>query len=121
METQQIIEIIKATAGSVDHLITQLAFFMAITAAAHWLSFTLPLLLVGGIFLRISKSEAALPNGNTAVSGSLIIVAWLGFGLAIFTGVRGVAPVLQAALAPSIYVATEVGGVDKLKELMEKK
>ena len=112
MNQEMIISIIKATAGSLDSLISQVAWMLAVQAAAHYLSVTLPLVLVGSILLRLAATEKGL--GNHAKAGSFILAAWVLFAGSLFTGVRGVAPLAQAALSPSVYVAMEAGDILKL-------
>jgi len=121
MDTAQIIEVVKATAGSLDSLISQFAWFLAIHAASGWLSFTLPLLIMFGIFLRVG-STLKVEGSDPRLVGGMVLLAWTFFALTLFTGVRGVSYVIQAAVSPSIYVASEVGGVaELLKSLPLKK
>jgi hypothetical protein len=108
MDTNQVIEIIKATSGSIDSFISQLAWFFAVKAAADWLSFTVPLLLLFSVLLRIASS-LKVEGGSAEKRGGVIFFAWVFFGIAMFTGVKGMAPVLQAALSPSVYVMFEAG------------
>lgn len=120
MNTEQIIEVVKATAGSLDSLISQFAYFFAIQAASKWLSITLPLLILFGILLRLASTFKV--NGSShQTAGTFVLVAWIMFAATLFTGVRGVAHIVQAAMAPSIYVASEIGGVDELLKLFSTK
>ena len=107
METSAIIEIIKATAGSLDSIISQLAWFFAIKAAAGWLSFTLPCLLLFGVLHKVAKSYNATSQHEKA--GAFILIAWIVFCGALYTGTKGIAHVAQAAVSPSVYVALEAG------------
>lgn len=121
METSQIIEVVKATAGSIDSLISQTAYFFAIQAASSWLAVSLPLLILFGILLRLGSTFKASGSSHQTV-GMFVLAAWLCFAVTLYTGVRGVSHVLQAAFSPSIYVASEVGGiVELLKSLPLKK
>lgn len=112
MEATQIIEIIKATAGSLDSLIQQVAYFFAIGQAAFWLSFSFPLLIMFSVLQKVAKLFDSVNS-----RGLLVLAAWVCFSLTVFTGVRGLAHIAQAAAAPSIYVASEVG---QLQTLLDK-
>lgn len=120
METAQIIEIVKATAGSLDSLISQTAWFFAIKASAHWLSIGVPLLVLFGVILRVA-STLKVSGASAEKIGYYILTAWLVFAGSLYSTVNGLAPLLQAAVSPSIYVAAEVSGVDEaLKSLLKK-
>jgi hypothetical protein len=120
MNTEQIIEVIKATSGTLDSLISQFAYFFAIQAASKWLAVTLPLLIVFGIMLRIAATFKAEGSSHQTV-GSIVLVAWMLFAVTLYTGVRGVSHILQAAMAPSIYVASEMGDLSQVLKLITKK
>lgn len=113
MDSATIIEIVKASSGSIDNLISQTAWYFAVQAAARWFSVTLPLLILFGIFLKVSQTLKVAAS-KPEVVGALVITAWVLFAATLFTGVRGLAHVVQAAVAPSIYVASEVGGIVEL-------
>ncbi len=115
MDTTQVIEIIKATAGSIDSLISQIAFFFAIGQASFWLSFSLPLLIMFSVLQKLAKT---FPSETQ--KGTLVLLAWICFSLTLFTGVRGIAHLAQAAAAPSVYVAAEFGQVGELIKGLKK-
>ena len=119
MDTTQIIEIVKATSGTLDSLVSQTAYFFAIGAASKWLSFSLPLLVLFGIFLRVASTLKASGSKPETV-GLLVIASWVLFSLTLFTGVKGVSHIVQAAVAPSIYVATEFGEVAEVLKGLKK-
>ena len=114
MDTTQIIEIVKATAGSASVLINQVAWFFAIQQAAQWLSFSFPLLM---LFSVMHKLRSKFPETS---AGAMGLVAWILLALAIGTGVRGAAHLAQASLAPTVYAAEAVGSVQKLMETLKK-
>ncbi len=117
MNTEYIIQIINATAGATGNLINQLAWFFSIGAAAKWLSCTLPLLILFGILIKIASTLKA-EGKPTELVGKVIFVAWVLFAGTLYTGVRGVAHIMQAAVAPMVYVASEVGSIsDVIKEI----
>lgn len=116
MEINQIIEVVKATAGSLDSLISQTAWFFAIKSSAHFLSIGIPLLVLFGIMLRIAAT-IKVQGASAEKVGSIIFGAWLIFGISLWSTVNGLAPLLQAATAPSVYVASEIGGLEKLLEI----
>jgi hypothetical protein len=118
MNTETIIEIIKATSHTVDSLIAQIAWFFAIRAAAHWLSVSLPLILIGSVFFRLASTEKSL--GNIQKAGTFILAAWVMIGASLYTGVNGMAPLLQAAVSPSIFVATEASDLSHLISSLKK-
>lgn len=122
MNIDNIIMLIEKTGGTLSTLITQIAFFFAIQSAAGWLSFTLPCLLLFGILLRIAKSQKALANteGEARV-GAIVFAAWVFLAASLFTGVRGMAHIGQAALSPVVYVAGELGGLNAIIEKLGKK
>lgn len=123
MNIENIITIIERTGGTLSTLISQIAFFFAINSAAHWLSFTLPCLLLFTILLRIAKSQKALAGGDAsaeAKTGGIVFAAWLFLAATLFTGVRGLAHVAQAAVSPAVYVASELGGLGTLIEKLNK-
>lgn len=108
MNTDQIIEIIKATSGTTEALITQLAYFFAIQAASKWFAVTLPLLILFGILLRLA-STFKLEGSSHQTVGTFVLSAWMLFGITLYPGVRGISHILQEAIAPTIYVASEAG------------
>lgn len=118
MTTQDVITIIQQSGATLSSLINQVAFFFAIQSAAAWLCYTLPSLLLFGVLLKIAKTTKAL--GNEEKAGGVIFAAWLFFAVSLFTGVRGMAHVAQAALSPVVYVASELGGIDKLLQEVKK-
>ena len=118
MNTEQIIEIVKATAGSIDSLIQQTAYFFAVQASAKWLSVSLPLLILFSITLKVKSTLK--DEINAAKLGMLTLLAWGFFAVTLFTGVRGIAHIVQASLAPSIYAASELGGIEKLFDSIKK-
>jgi hypothetical protein len=118
MDTQSIIEIIKAISGTTDSLISQIAWFFAIGAAAKWLSFTLPCLLMGSLLLRISKNLAEKAIHWKPIFSTF---GWAFICVTIYTGTKGVAHLAQAAVAPSFYIAAEIGQVDELLKGLGKK
>lgn len=120
MNTEQIIEVIKATSGTLDSLISQFAYFFAIQAASKWFAVTLPLLILFGIILRLASTFKAAGSSEQTV-GTMILTAWVLFAITLYSGVRGISHVLQAAVAPSIYVASEAGDIGQLLKLIPKK
>jgi len=119
LDTNQIVTIIQQTGGTISTLISQVAYFFAIQQAAAWLSFTFPCLLLFSVLLKIAKTQKAL--GDVDKTGYTALFAWLLFSVALYTGVRGMAHVAQAAFSPAIYVASEIGGIDALLRSVEKK
>jgi hypothetical protein len=111
MNTESIIQIVSAAAASTGQLVTQLAWFFSIQAAAGWLSISLPLLIIFGVLMKAAATLKAQDSNNHMAVGKLIIIAWIVFAGTIFTGVRGMAHVVQAAFAPTIYVMSEVGQI----------
>lgn len=110
MNTENILKIIEATGDTVSDLIFQIAMFFAIHQAAFWLSITFPCLLLYGLLLRIAKGAA---TEDSPLVG-LKVAAYVLLAVTLFTGTRGVAHFAQAALSPVIYVANEIGALDKL-------
>jgi hypothetical protein len=119
MNTESIIQIINATAGATTDLIGQLAWFFSIGAAAKWLSCSLPLLILFGILMKIASTLKA-EGKPTETIGKIIFTAWLLFAGTLYTSVRGVAHIIQASVAPIVYVATEVGSVADIIKSMRK-
>jgi hypothetical protein len=119
MNQEMIISIINQVGGTASQLVTQIAFFFAIKAAASWFSFTLPCLLLFGVLLKIAKTQKTL-DGNDSKVGGTILAAWIVFSLSLFTGTRGVAHILQAALSPVVYTATEVGDITQVLKREQK-
>lgn len=116
-DAQQIVTIIQQTGGTISQLITQIAFFFAVQAASQWLSFSLPCLLLFSVLLKIAKSQKSLTNeGASERAGLTVFFAWLFFSASLFTGVRGISHIVQASLAPIVYVTSEIGGIEKLIE-----
>lgn len=119
MDTSQIIQIINATSANVSTLISQVAWFFAIQSAAHWLSFTLPCLLMFSVLLRLAKTSKTMEQVETA--GRFVLFAWIFFAASLYTGVRGLAHVAQAAVAPTVYVASEIGEIGAVVSQITKK
>lgn len=119
MDTQQVIDIIKATGGTVSELISQAAFFFAIQQASKWLSISLPLLILFSVLLKIAKTNKVSGMSDEKV-GIYVLVAWLAFAGTLFTGVRGVAHLIQAAVSPAIYVAATATDVHQLIQELKK-
>jgi len=119
MDTEQVIEIIKATAGSLDSLITQFAYFYAIHAASQWFAVSLPLLILFGVILRMASSLKVSGSSPETV-GALVLVAWVMFAVTIYSGVRGTSHILQAAMSPSAYVASEAGNLTDVLKILKK-
>jgi hypothetical protein len=119
MNTENIIQVINATAGATGNLLNQLAWFFSVGAAAKWLSCSLPLLILFGILMKIAVTLKA-EGKPTETVGKVVFVAWVLFAGTLYTGVRGVAHILQASLAPLVYVASEVGSVTELIKEVKK-
>lgn len=120
MNTEQIIEVIKATAGTLDSLISQFAYFFAIQAASKWFAVSLPLLILFGIMLKLASTFKAAGSSAQTV-GSMVLAAWVLFAITLYSSVRGASHILQAAMAPSIYVASEMGDISQVLKLIPKK
>ncbi len=110
MSVESIISIINATGDTVSHIIFQVAMFFAIQQASTWLSITFPCLLLYGLFLRIAGGAA---TSESPLVG-LKVAAYILLAVTLFTGVRGASHILQAAVSPSVYVASEIGAIDKI-------
>jgi hypothetical protein len=113
MRAEQIIEIIKATAGTASDLVNQLAWFFALGAASRWFAYSLPLLILFGVLLRIAATLKA-DGAQSGTIGKVIFFAWVLFGATLYSSTRGFGHILQAAFAPTIYLAIETGVLDAL-------
>ena len=117
MSVENIIQIINATGDTVSHILFQVAMFFAIQQASMWFSITFPCLLLYGLFLRIAKGAATQESPLVFLK----VAAYLLLAVTVFTGVRGSAHLLQAAVSPSVYVINQVGAIDKLIQVATKK
>jgi hypothetical protein len=112
MNAQQIIEIVGAASGSVSELLSQLAWFFSVQAAAKWLSISLPLLILFGVLMKVATT-LKVTGADAGKVGIAIFTAWVFFAGTLFTGVRGLAHVVQAFTAPAVYVLSEVGDISE--------
>jgi hypothetical protein len=115
MSSEQIIQLLSATTGNVSTLISQVAWFFAIGWAAKWLSFSFPLLLLFSVFMKVKKQFS-----SDADKGLVSIVGWILLCASLYTGTRGAAHLLQAGLAPTVYVASEAGLLPEILKTVPK-
>jgi hypothetical protein len=109
MNTESLIQVINATSTGTSALLSQIAWFLAIGQAAHWLSYSLPLMLLFSVIMKVRKNLEDKTKG-----GLLVLVGWGLLALSVHTGTKGIAHLLQAGLSPGIYVADHSGIVNKL-------
>jgi hypothetical protein len=109
MSPEQITQILNAASGNLSTLISQVAWFFAIGWAAKWLSFSFPLLMLFSVFMKVKKNMS-----DDVHKGFTSIVGWILLAVSLYTGTRGVAHLLQAGLAPTVYVANESGFLPEL-------
>jgi hypothetical protein len=109
MNTESLIQVINATSTGTSALLSQIAWFLAIGQAAHWLSYSLPLMLLFSVIMKVRKNLEDKTKG-----GLLALVGWGLLALSVHTGTKGIAHLLQAGLSPGIYVADHSGIVNKL-------
>jgi hypothetical protein len=104
MDINMMIEILKTVGAPITELINQVAWFLAIGAASKWLSITFPCLILFSVFIRMGNS---MQQEDKSKEGELKFLAWILVAVTIYTGVRGTSHVMQAAFAPTVYIATE--------------
>lgn len=109
MNTDTIFSLVQATIGTASEMISQIAWFFAIGAAAKWLSVSFPLLMLFSVFLKTRKTIT-----DETKRGSVTLATWILLAVTIYTATNGVAHLLQAATAPSIYVADQFGIISDL-------
>ena len=121
MDTEQIIQVINATAGATSGLLSQVAWFLAIEQAAHWLSLSFPALVLFGVIMRVKKNTKDPKEEDKGPLGILVLAGWLLFAFTVYTSVKGLAHIAQAGFAPTMYVADQIGGIDSLKDVIKTK
>lgn len=116
MNTEQLIQVINATANSAGSLLNQVAWFMAVGQAASWLAYSFPLLVMFSVIMRIKKNQ-----DEDTTKGGLALVGWTILCITVFTATKGIAHLIQAGMAPSIYVADQIGILTALLSTIQTK
>ncbi len=113
----EVLDLLKVGLQGASDLINQVAWFLAIGQATKWLSLSLPALVLFSVIMKVNKNTKPSDEKTKEVKGVFTIIGWLLFAFTVYTGTHGLGHLLQASLAPSIYVADNLG---VLKDITEK-